>query len=193
MLGITTADRDRIDLDEISVVQLCDRHDCSCRTRVAHRLRIERVEAGPALDVDDVRSDLQHISGCGACRAQRREHVLERLVHLVLEWKMRGVRAVGSDAELARYEHQVTKADRVAVVAARSEPARSSRRRKCDGACRSPTADSRPVRHDLATAAYHVILVVLRAGGARVIRQDANPGADRKLAATPSHCRGEPK
>lgn len=119
MPGISTADRDGIDLDEISVVQLWDRHDCSCGTRAAHSLCIERVEAGPALDVDDVRSDFQHIGGCGACRAQCREHVLERLVHLVLEWKMRGVRAVGSDAELARHEHEVTAADRMAVVAAR--------------------------------------------------------------------------
>ena len=39
-------------------------------------------------------------------------------MHLILEWKMRSVRAVGSHAELARYEHQVTEADRVAVVTA---------------------------------------------------------------------------
>jgi hypothetical protein len=118
MSGITTSDRDRLNLDEIAVVQLCDRHDCWCGTRVAHHFRIKRVEAGPALDVDDVCSVLQHIGCCGPCQAQRCEHVFQRLLHLILEWKMRSVRAVGSNAELARYEHQITKSDRVAVVAA---------------------------------------------------------------------------
>ena len=120
MSGITTADRDRVNLDEIAIVQLCDRHDCSCGTRVAHHFRIQRVEARPAFDVHDVCSDLQHIGRCGTCQAQRCEHVLERLLHLIFEWQMRSVRAVGSNAELARYKHQVTISDRVAVMAARS-------------------------------------------------------------------------
>ena len=118
MSGTGTADRDRVNLDKIAVVQLYDRHDCSCGTRVVHHLRIKRVKAWPPLDVDDVCGDFQHISRSGACRAQCREHVFEGLLHLILEWKMRSVRAVRSNAELARYEHQITQSDRVAVVAA---------------------------------------------------------------------------
>ena len=101
-------------------MQLWDRHDRSCRPRVAHHLRIKRVEARPALDLDDIRGDLQHSSAVAPAERSSREHVLERLAHLVLEWKMRSVRAVGSHAELAGYEHEVTKADRVAVMAART-------------------------------------------------------------------------
>src|SRR4029450_7958940 len=42
-------------------------------------------------------------------------------------------------------------------------------------------ADARPARNDLASAAYHVVPLVLRAGRAGVIGQDAHPRAHGKL------------
>src|SRR5687768_1107947 len=117
MWGFTTADRDGIDGYEISVMELRDRHDCSRRTPVAHDLRIERVEARRSLDVNDIRRDPEHVSGRGTCRAKCGEQVIERLQGLNFEWQAGGVRAIRPDADLARYEHQATKAHRVAVVA----------------------------------------------------------------------------
>lgn len=91
---------DRVDLDEIAVVEFGHRNHGARRARLSQPRCINLVEARPVADADDVGGHPDEIVRGSACGFQDRQHVVDGLPRLRLEAIVGKRRPIRPDREL---------------------------------------------------------------------------------------------